>query len=307
MDDENKIQSVASAVKELSESVPVYQDLLQPPLKQIGKSLETITKTVNIGLSPLRSLVWGYEQIEDWISTKLVNKLENIPAEEIITPDLLVAGPALESLKFSGHNEEISDFYATLLATAMQKSKASNAHPAFVKMVQQLSPDEAKLLKWLSALSRDKGGYIINFSLNLFFEKGGVSTSGLGVRPRFSIANDHNIDKFGFSAFSFEKNQVISHAELLDGYIDNLVRLKILDKSYWIEKEIKGITLKMITKKKIRKFIKNKIKENEFFQSKNRVFGERKKEITINCQYRQFKLTTLGQMFLSSCVGKEVV
>lgn len=63
-----------------------------------------------------------------------------------MTPSPTVAGPAIEALRFAGHEESLRDLYANLLATAMDTETAHRAHPAFVEILKQLSPDEARLL-----------------------------------------------------------------------------------------------------------------------------------------------------------------
>ena len=42
MSDESKIRDAADAVKGVVEAISVYQDALQPAVKEIGKGLETV-------------------------------------------------------------------------------------------------------------------------------------------------------------------------------------------------------------------------------------------------------------------------
>ena len=94
----------------------------------------------------MSALVWGYDQIKDFVSTKVAERLKNVPPENIVTPKPNVAGPALESLRYTGHEEALSDMYANLIAASMDKSTAEGAHPAFVEIIKQLTPDEAKIV-----------------------------------------------------------------------------------------------------------------------------------------------------------------
>lgn len=119
---ETNVKATIDAVTGLVKAVPVYQDTLQPAAKQIGQSLETVKKTVNIALAPIKALVWGYEKIEEFITTRLSEKLKNVPEENITTPKPEVAGPAVEALRYSGHNPNLRELYANLLANAMDKS-----------------------------------------------------------------------------------------------------------------------------------------------------------------------------------------
>src|SRR6266571_2645882 len=153
MSDESKIRDTAEAVKGIVEAVPIYQDAVQPAAKEIGTALQTVAKTIHIVLAPVSALVWGYEQIKEFVSTKVAEKLKDVPPENIATPKPNVAGPALESLRYTGHEETLRDMYANLLAASMDTRTATCAHPAFVEIIRQLTPDEARLLR-LFALPR---------------------------------------------------------------------------------------------------------------------------------------------------------
>ncbi len=147
MSDENKIDEVAGAVKGIVEAVPIYEDALQPAMKELGTALQTVAKTIHVVLAPVSALVWSYDQIKDFVSTKVAEKLKDVPPENISTPKPNVAGPALESLKYTGHEEMLRDMYANLLAASMDTRTAGGAHPAFVEIIRQLTPDEARLLR----------------------------------------------------------------------------------------------------------------------------------------------------------------
>jgi hypothetical protein len=167
MSEENKIRDAADAVKGIVQSVPVYQDIAQPAAKEIGTALQTVAKTVHIALAPVSGLVWGYEKIKEFVSTSVAKRLEKIPPEKIITPSPQVAGPALEALKYAGHEESLREMYASLLATAMNADKAKIAHPGYVEVIRQLTPDEAKICLFLK-----REIYFPLISVQLVFESG---------------------------------------------------------------------------------------------------------------------------------------
>jgi len=146
MTEESKIRDVVDAVTGVAKAVPIYQDVVQPAAQEVGKALQTVAKTVHVALAPISALVWGYDQIKDFVSTKVADRLKNVPPENITSPKPNVAGPALESLRYTGHESSLSDLYANLLAAAMDKATAQGAHPAFVEIIKQLTPDEAKLV-----------------------------------------------------------------------------------------------------------------------------------------------------------------
>lgn len=150
MTDESNVQSTAGAVKGILEAVPVYQDVVQPAAKEVGVALQTVAKTIHILLAPVSGLVWGYDQIKDFVGTRVAEKLSSVPKERLRTPEPNIAGPALESLRYTGHKEELRELYASLLATAMDAENMAQAHPAFVEMIRQLSSDEAKIVRSLA-------------------------------------------------------------------------------------------------------------------------------------------------------------
>src|SRR5687768_5912365 len=149
-------KDLAAAAKGIVEAVPVYQDAVQPAAKEIGKALQTVGKAVNVALAPLSVLVWGYERISDYVAKRVTEKLADTPADQIVSPSPLIAGPAMEALRFAGEEPDLREMYATLLASAMDRRTASRAHPAFVEIIKQLSATEGRILiaLWRDGLGR---------------------------------------------------------------------------------------------------------------------------------------------------------
>lgn len=185
---DNKVKETIEAVTGLVKAVPVYQDMAQPVAKELGKSLETLGRAINVALYPVSGLVWGFEQIKGFLDVKLASNLKDVPPENIIPPKPNVAGPAIEALRYTGHEDSLSDMYANLLAAAMDKNTASGAHPAFVEIIKQLTPDEAKLMAYfmkpqpfpvVSVRADNKevgrGGFDIAVNVSLFGEKAGLT------------------------------------------------------------------------------------------------------------------------------------
>jgi hypothetical protein len=144
MGEENKTRDAVDAVTGLVKAVPVYEDVIQPTAKEVGVTLQ---KTVHMALSPISAMVWGYDKIEEFVKISVAKRLEKIPPEQIRTPLPQIAGPALEALKYTGHDENLREMFSKLLATAMDEKTAATAHPSFVEIIRQLSPDEAKICR----------------------------------------------------------------------------------------------------------------------------------------------------------------
>ncbi|QGQ97074.1 DUF4393 domain-containing protein [Paenibacillus psychroresistens] len=141
------LKDAADAIEGITKSVPIYPDLLQPAMQELGKGIHTLAKTVNIALSPISALVWSYDTIKGFIQESLEDKLKNVPRENIISPAPEVAVPTIEALRYLGHKEELREMFSNLLATSMNSEIAKMAHPSFVEIIKQLTSDEAKILK----------------------------------------------------------------------------------------------------------------------------------------------------------------
>src|ERR1051325_5684385 len=128
---DDKVRDVTQAVKGIVEAVPVYEDVVQPAAREIGKGLQTVAKTIHIALAPVAGLVWGYETMRDYLGEALTKRLKGVPTERIITPQAMIAGPALDALKYAGPDPELRELYANLLARAMDERTAQEAHSGF--------------------------------------------------------------------------------------------------------------------------------------------------------------------------------
>lgn len=145
-DNGSTARDIIDAVKGVAEAVPIYDDMLQPAAKELSKGFLTVAKTINVVLAPLAGVVYGYDKIRDRFFPKIEERLKNVSPENIITPKISVAGPIMEALRYTGSEESLSDMYANLLATSMDKDTAITAHPAFTEIIKQLTPDEARIV-----------------------------------------------------------------------------------------------------------------------------------------------------------------
>jgi hypothetical protein len=203
---DSNLKSAIDATTALVKEIPVYQDVVQPSAQQVGKSLETVAKTVNIALAPIKAFVWGYEQIEKFISTRVAEKLKAVPQENIITPSTHIAVPVIEALRYTGNDNNLSELFANLLATSMDKSVAHKAHPAYVNIIKNMCSDEAQLLTFLANHQ---------YALPV-----------IDIIRRAKKTGSYHILRHNFSLLDMVL--FFDHIELLPAYIDNLCRLGIL-------------------------------------------------------------------------------
>lgn len=271
MSEENKIRDVVDAVTGVAKAVPVYQDVVQPAAQEVGKALQTVAKTVHIALAPVSALVWGYDQIKDFVSSKVAERLKNVPPENIVSPKPNVAGPALESLRYTGHEDTLSDMYANLLAASMDKATSEGAHPAFVEIIRQLTPDEAKLV---SLFLREMPFPLLNVRWE-FKEQTEAKKGGNDVLVNFSLLGEIAGCEFN---------------HLVPAYIDNLCRLGLAEippmwayMSPGVYDPLENSPVVTVVKKQI----------------------EQNPEIKASVERRGLRITELGKQFARVCVARK--
>lgn len=258
--DENNLNKelVKAGVEIVKET---YDDALKPVAQETGKALQTIGRTVNVALSPIRGLVWSWEQIEGYVSETVQNKLlsRNVPDERITTPDADIAVPALEAMRYS----KLKENFANLLATSMDSATVNEAHPSYVEILKQLTPDEAKILEFLP----DHGRYepVADLSHTVSKEKG-----------QFLLAP--NVSTIGVDSGCELPEQVPK-------YLDNLCRLGLTEVPA-MRRLAEGDRYDRIRKMPIVGAVEKQIPAESKFDFVEKMIG----------------LTVLGESFRSACI-----
>jgi Abortive infection alpha len=205
--DDGIVPQTIGAVAELAKAVPVYQDALQPAAKEVGKTLELGGKTINAILKPLAGTVWGWEKICDWVVEQVNSRLKDTPPEDLQTPKPHIAVPAIEALRYTGSEPELSDLFANLLATSMDRKTAVTAHPSFVESIKNMSSDEAKIMRLLSK-DRHRNYAIVDMI----------------------VEKSRNHQLMGHRCLTLVGIQAgVDHKSLTTNYIDNLGRLGLIE------------------------------------------------------------------------------
>ena len=115
----------------------VYEDAAQPAFQQIGESLGKVVKATRFILAPLEYLAAQHDRWQKYLE-KISN---NVNEKNLIEGHPQVIIPALEGLCYTQEDSLISELFVNLLSKAIDKTKQDLAHPAFAKIIQQLSPD----------------------------------------------------------------------------------------------------------------------------------------------------------------------
>ncbi|MCQ2588570.1 MAG: DUF4393 domain-containing protein [Treponema sp.] len=123
-----------------------YEDLAKPTMNALG----------TVASLPIRSIRVLCRKWEKWIVSGEENlkktdeliqkKLEMIPDNLISEPEPYIAIPTLQQLTYCIDNKFLREMYANLLVQSIKKDSKENAHPAFVEIIKQLTPFEARFL-----------------------------------------------------------------------------------------------------------------------------------------------------------------
>lgn len=182
---------------------------LTPAAEELGKGLAVVAKTVNICLAPLSATIWGYEKIGAYIESEVSKRLANVAPEKIVTPAANIAGPTMEALRFCGDEIKIRELFASLLAAAMNEDLKRSVHPAYVEVIKQISEDEAVILESCANLGKDHP-VVVNVQYDVV---------------QIHTGHDEVADKF----VEYCENMSLKNSESVKSYLDNLLRLRLLE------------------------------------------------------------------------------
>lgn len=152
----------------------VYGDLAKPGVQQVGKALGTVFGLINTALLPIEWANRSASIIFEKNFEGYRKKVEAIPIEKIVNVAPEFGVPIVQKLTYVSE-ESISDLYTTLLAKASNINTIGEAHPSFVNLVQNLSPDEALLLKSFGVATAVAGLPFI--SMHIVLPDGGYTVS----------------------------------------------------------------------------------------------------------------------------------
>ena len=243
----------------------LYTDLFQPSIKTIGKTLDNVVEFVTLFQVPIQYIS---EKVKLNYSKRLreyAKKLEDIPEEKKCEVNPQIGVPIMEKLGYTT-NDEIADLFTNLLTKASSVDTINLAHPSFTQLIERLSVDEAKIIKYL--LKRD---YIPCISFRAYYkERDGFEDSLVnGTSLSLEIV------------FSFPKNEKL--------YLDNLVSMGILDISHTLHFANEAIYEPLYKLHRYEQLV------NELCNDENSPFKEIKKKKSF------YQVTDFGKSFIKAC------
>jgi uncharacterized protein YciU (UPF0263 family) len=190
----------------------IYSDLAQPGVKKVGTALETVLEFSTSFLLPVKLLNEKFKLNFEKRLNDYKEKLEDVPDEDICEVNPQIGTPIIDKLSYTT-NDEIADLFTSLLTKASSNKTVNLAHPSFVQLIERLSVDEARIIKYL--INKD---FIpcISFRAHVKDNKG-----------------FHEILK---SATSLHTEIELLFPQNMNTYLDNLVSMGILDNSHGMHK-----------------------------------------------------------------------
>lgn len=243
----------------------VYEDVAKPAAKSTGELVELVPRAIKAALAPVEK--WVLQREYNIAETKklLEEKLKNTSPELIQAPEPHIAVPALQYISYCMDNEELRDMYANLLANSMNVVAKNGVHPGFVEIIKQLSPDEAKILRYIS-----NHRTIPVITLRFENEKG----EGHNIINKFS-----NIGEMTECEEPFETGR----------YFDNLIRLGLLECPT-------GISL-------TDKSLYDSIKTHDYILTISKRAESQKEYNKVNMVEKHIVITDFGEAFCKICLG----
>ena len=142
------LDKLAGAIGDTLKTAPtLYEDALQPTVKEVGKFAARIPRAINAAFSGLDKWILNKEYAIDETKKLLEKKLENVDPDKIVEPEAYVAVPAIQAISYSMNSEELRNLYTNLLAKAMNSDTKDFVHPSFVEIIKQMSPIDSLVFK----------------------------------------------------------------------------------------------------------------------------------------------------------------
>ena len=150
----------------------LYSDLAQPSVRAVGQALGTVFEFSTSILLPVKLLNEKFKINFTKRLNEYKDKLESIPEEKRCVVHPQIGTPIIERLTYTT-TDEIAELFTTLLANASNVDRVNLAHPSFISIIEHLSTDEARIIKYLKGkdeiqycdfqgmINDESGGYYV--------------------------------------------------------------------------------------------------------------------------------------------------
>lgn len=189
-----------------------YKDIIHPSAESIGAIISLPFRSARIAFRPIENWIINKEESLGIVAKAVDEKMAKIPPEKQCEPEAHIAIPLINQICICQDSNELRDIYANLLVASMNKDTKNYVLPAFTSVIGQLTPDEARILKYLG-------------------EKMSIPTLEIRAYDK-NNENEYGIIAKNYINIDEIKVDIIDNCEV---YIDNLSRLKIVDCNFSVQ------------------------------------------------------------------------
>ena len=270
----------------------IYEDLLQPGVRKVGVALETVFGLSSTIVLPIRLVNEKASLLFQKHMDNYREKLNQVPNENITDVPSEIGLPILERLTYTT-NQEIADLLTTLLTKASDDRTANQAHPGFVQILQRLSVDEARIIKYLGT------GTPKNFILDVevYYDETRLNKVSVPIDViHYTRLISHHGYRYSIQVHElFLKTDLHYNVELLfseniSAYLDNLTSMGIL-RSATIGERMNIY----------HKDIINHIQEKAYQKEWSKQMFDTIMSNEDNIVYSRYYLTDYGILFVAAC------
>lgn len=241
----------------------VYKDTLRPSVQVIGKSLKAVFEFVSI---PFMALQLQNDKVKLNLEKRLdeyAQKLHSIPEDKRCEVHPQIGLPIIEKLTYTT-SDEIADLFTNLLASASSSDTVNTAHPAFISMIERMSPDEARILVYLK-------------------DKEDIPYCDINAYPN----QDRGYITLSEHVTMIDEDVTLSYPQNIDAYLANFISLGILldmrgvfriDKTQY-DRIRKKCQVEAMTKSYVPEYFKSIVVQESYYQ-----------------------VTSFGKLFIQACI-----
>jgi hypothetical protein len=191
----------------------VYDDLLAPSAKEIGKLGGDVAKTARLILAPLQATA----ALQDRFAAMVQRIRERVPDNKQIEPPAEVVGPALEHMRYLDESSALWSMYEEVLTRAVDRDQNATVHPSFAHIICQLSRDEAWILYRLRSRSfAVVDEFQLNRKENRFFDRVVIESElpiGELYRPDVVDLSYSHLESLALATWPVERQDPVRNAQ----------------------------------------------------------------------------------------------
>lgn len=167
MSEENKASTTPSLINiSLPDSLDkAASNLTDKPTQSIGQTVADLWQLVlggRIAFAAEKQKLKYAQDLEEY-KKSLEAKVSAIPEEKQTVPPMQIAAQALEDSQYCIESETLREMFSSLIANSMNIDHSSIIHPSFSKIIHQMSPTDAEMLKLFQKYERRGGIPVVNF------------------------------------------------------------------------------------------------------------------------------------------------